>query len=89
MSDIDFSKCDFIKENMQFYTYYDFCDNCVIIKRMFKSLDRNAKLFYKWYVYANVHMGERFKNSIWDFLNCDDEYYYINLIKMKRVYSMK
>lgn len=69
MNGIDFSQCEFIEENMQFITYTEFCKNRNAIRRMFNELDRNGKIFYKWYVYANVHMKEQFKNAIWDYLN--------------------
>ena len=65
----DFSECRFIKEALQFYTYKDFCKNRFTIKRLYKTLTKDGKLFYKWYVYANVHMDELKKNYIWDFLN--------------------
>lgn len=89
MEETDFSKCKFIKENMQFYTYYDFCDNCSLIKRYFRSLGENAKLFYKWYVYANVHMNETFKNAIWDYLNFEDNIYKVYLLELKKKYHAK
>lgn len=66
---IDFSICDFIDEQMWFFTYYDFCDNRKEIKHLFKTLTPQQKKFYMWYVYANIHMNETFKNYIWDFLN--------------------
>ena len=89
MTDYDFSQCRFINENMQFFTYYDFCDGCKILKKNFKSLNSDAKLFYKWYIYANIHMNETFKNAIWDYLNCDDEVCYITLIELKKIYHTK
>lgn len=70
---IDFSECRFIKEEMQFITYVDFCRNRRAIKNMYKYLSRDAKQFYKWYVYANIHMTEFFKGKIWDYLNDYDE----------------
>ena len=89
MENVDFSICKFIKENMWFFTYYDFCDNCKIIKSLYKYLHENAQLFYKWYVYANVHMNETFKNAIWEYLNEEDPIYYIRLMDLKRQYRVK
>lgn len=88
MEYFDFSDCQFIKDKMQFYTYFDFCDNCDRIKNQYKQMNKNAKLFYKWYVYANVHMGEFFKNKIWEFLNDYDESGE-NLICAKILYKVK
>lgn len=66
---VDFSVCEFIDENMWFFTYADFCENRAIIKRMFDSLKYPGKKFYMWYVYANVHTSEQQKNKIWNYLN--------------------
>lgn len=84
---IDFSDCEFIEEQMKFYTFYDFCDNRYILRILFHSLNRNAKLFYKWYVYANIHTNETYKNAIWDYLNdfIDDA----QLLEMKIRYRAK
>lgn len=86
---VDFSVCEFINENMWFFTYYDFCDNAKAIKLLFDKLDRNAKLFYMWYVYANIHMNETYKNAIWDYLNQEPKEYYIRLLELKRTYRAK
>lgn len=84
---IDFSDCEFIEEQMKFYTFYDFCDNRYILRILFRSLNRNAKQFYKWYVYANIHTNETYKNAIWDYLNdfIDDA----QLLEMKIRYRAK
>lgn len=66
---VDFSECSFINDVLRFYTYYDFCDNRKILKANFNKLSLNGKLFYKYYVYSNIHMDLQFKNAIWDFLN--------------------
>lgn len=83
---IDFSQCEFIEENMQFMTYIDFCNNKYIIKHLFEQLDDNGKIFYKWYVYANIHMKETFKNAIWDYLNGYD-LNGIELMRITRIYK--
>lgn len=81
---IDFSQCRFIHDNMWFFTYQDFCANRKVIKRMFKELDRDGKMFYMWYVYANIHMDEQRKNRIWDYLNSDEPEYEMMLIYYRR-----
>lgn len=70
---VDFSVCEFINENMWFFTYNDFCENRFAIKKLFNELDRNGKIFYMYYVYANVRINEQLKNAIWDYLNEFDE----------------
>ena len=84
---IDFSDCEFINQYMKYYTFYDFCDDREMIKFLFQGLDHNVKRFYLWYVYANIHMNETYKNAIWDYLNdnIDDE----ELLRMKILYKAK
>ena len=69
----DFSECRFIKDALKFYTYKDFCTNRLAIKKMYQTLSDDGKIFYKWYVYANIHMDELKRNYIWDYLNDDDD----------------
>ena len=89
MIQTDFSECEFIDNEMWYYTYYDFCDQSKAIKKLYQCLSKQGKKFYSWYVYANIHMNETFKNAIWDFLNFDDEIYRIHLFELKRIYKAK
>ena len=89
MQDIDFTQCEFIYKNMNFLNYFDFCDNCYVIKEMYNELDHNGKRFYKWYVYANIHMDIPYKDKIWNFLNIDDPLAFIKLIDAKRFIKNK
>ena len=86
---VDFSECEFINNEMSYYTYYDFCNNCSAIKRLFKKLTNNGKRFYLWYVYANTHMKEFHKNAIWDYLNFDEPEYYNHLIQLEKQYKVR
>lgn len=88
MNDIDFTTCEFIQKNMNYINYFDFCDNCYAIKKLYLDLEHNAKRFYKWYVYANIHMDLSYKNAIWDFLNSDEIDYYLELIAKKQFYKI-
>lgn len=83
----DFSACKFIEEHMQFYTYYDFCDNCQAIRRLYNKLEDAARIFYHYYVYANTHMDLYYKNAIWDFLNDDMDVQ--GLLELKIKYRVK
>jgi hypothetical protein len=65
----DFSECEYINSNMKFYTYEDFYEHCIAIKRLYDGLSRNGKRFYMWYVYANIHITIGQKNKIWDYIN--------------------
>lgn len=72
MTDKDFKECDFINSEMKFYTYDDFKQNCVAIKRLYDNyLGRYGKIFYKWFVFANIHIAMNLKNKIWAYLNGD------------------
>ena len=89
MKDVDFSACPFIKEQLCFITYNDFCHNARIIKAIYEAMKTDAKVFYKWYVYANIHMSEFFKDKIWDYLNNSEPEYYIDLIESIRKYKVR
>ena len=86
--DIDFSFCDFIEEYMWFFTYYDFCDNRHYLKKVFETFTTNERVFYRYYVYANVHMDMQYKNAIWDYLN-DYDPYGAELLRLKKIYRAK
>ena len=83
MDNTDFSACAYIKDQMQYYTFDDFIENCTRLKTLYLELKPNAKIFYKWYVYANIHMNENYKNAIWTFLNSEDLNCYIYLLQLK------
>lgn len=86
---IDFSICEFIESHMWVITYDDFCDRRKGLKRLYESFDDNKKIFYKWYIYSNVHMTEAYKNTIWDYLNFDDPEYEDELMRKKFKYKPK
>lgn len=69
MKNVDFSECEFIQENMRYFTFDDFYEDRYIIKREFNKLSKNGKRFYLWYVFANIHMSLYKKNAIWDYIN--------------------
>lgn len=86
MKEIDFSECSFIEQEMQYYTFKDFCQQRRVIKKLYNCLSKNGKIFYHYYVYANIHMKITFKNKIWDYLNDyanDDE-----LLKLLEIYKI-
>ena len=89
MKDNDFTECLFIKKELCYLDYIEFCKNAIVLKLNYKELSKNGKIFYKWYVYANIHMTEYFKNIIWEYLNNDEQIYYINLINNISKYKFK
>ena len=42
-TEIDFSICRFIKEEMWYFTYDDFCNNRKALKRMFEKMDKDGR----------------------------------------------
>lgn len=87
MIKFDYKVCEFISEEMYFFTYYDFCDNRKQLKKLYKSMSKPEQKFYMWYVYANIHCNETYKNFIWDYLNdyIDD----CELLEKKKFYKAK
>lgn len=82
MEEKEFKECWFINDEMKFYSYKDFIDNCVVFKKLYdESLGKYGKTFYKWFLYANIHITLNQKNKIWDFLNgyCDKKALYLLL----------
>ena len=89
MKDIDFSICPFIRDELCFLTYFDFCKNAKILKAYYEALGNDAKRFYKWFVYSNIHMTEYFKDTIWEYLNNNDPECYIRLIENLSKYRVR
>ena len=85
MTDYDFKEVEFINKNMRYITYNDFVKNHDKIKKRFKEMTRYGRLFFKWYVYANIHTNEYLKNIIWEYLNSDEPQAYVNLISRKQI----
>ena len=80
MTENDYLECRFIDIEMRFTTFESFLKDAKAIKRLYKAL--NHKLFYKWYVYANIHISLKRKNLMWSYLNDDITYeQFINLTK--------
>lgn len=79
----DFSECEFINDYLRFVSYNDFCKNCNVIRAYYRTLSKNGKQFYKWFVYANILMNEGQKNMIWNFLNSETKDDIIDLLNLK------
>lgn len=80
MEDFDYNFCEFIEVEMSFITYKDFCNDCKCIKESYNKLNKMQKRVYKWYVYSRITMNINLKNKIWEYLNCNDIYYYVELL---------
>ena len=89
MIGVDFSECEFIRTEMWFYTYNDFCECRQALKRLYRNLNKISKRVYMYYVYANTHMEYKYKNAIWDYLNFDDREYEIRLLVLQHSYKVK
>ena len=83
----DLSECNFLDKRLKYYTYIDFCKRRKSIKKAYQQLTTNQRQFYLWYVYANLHMTETYKNTIWDYLNDYDTDEH--LLKLRRWYKAR
>lgn len=72
MTESDYKECRYIDIEMRFTTFESFLQDAGAIKRLYKQL--NHKIFYKWYVYANIHISLNRKNLMWSYLNDDLSY---------------
>lgn len=72
MTEEEYKECAWIDTNMKFFTYNDFKKNAYFIKRLYNVLSH--KIFYKWYVYANIHLTLKQKDIVWNYLNGDADY---------------
>lgn len=67
----DFSDCNFLDVDFTFYTYTEFYAKCYKIKHKYERLNPRQKEFYHYYIYANQHMTQTYKDRITEFLNGD------------------
>ena len=80
MTEADYKECRFIDIEMRFTTFESFVQDARAIKRLYRAL--NHKIFYKWYVYSNIHISLYRKNIMWSYLNDDITYeQFLNLTK--------
>ena len=63
-----FKACDFIKKEMQFYSFQDFLNEMEYIKFYFENSNYYIRQLYQWYVFANVNVSNKQKNLIWDYI---------------------
>ena len=72
MTEEEYKECRYIDNNLKFYTYRDFKRDAFYLRALYDKLEH--KLFYKWYVYANIHLTPKQKDIAWSFLNRDVGY---------------
>ena len=72
MTEDEYKECRYIDNNLKFYTYREFKRNAFYLRILYDKLPH--KIFYKWYVYANIHLTMKQKNIAWAFLNHDVGY---------------
>ena len=79
---VDLSDCKFLDIDLRFYTYTEFCSKNRLIKKKYERLNDVQKTFYHYYIYANQHMTQTYKDRIQEYLNddCDEKELY-NIIK--------
>ena len=72
MTEEEYKECKYIDNDLKFYTYRDFKRDACYLRKLYDKLPH--KIFYKWYVYANIHLTMKQKNIAWAFLNHDVGY---------------
>ena len=72
MTEEEYKECIYIDNDLKFYTYRDFKRDAFYLRKLYDKLPH--KIFYKWYVYANIHLTMKQKNIAWAFLNHDVGY---------------
>lgn len=72
MTEEEYKECKYIDNDLKFYTYRDFKRDAFYLRKLYDKLPH--KIFYKWYVYANIHLTMKQKNIAWAFLNHDVGY---------------
>lgn len=72
MTEEEYKECRYIDNNLKFYTYRDFKRDAFYLRKLYDKLPH--KIFYKWYIYSNIHLTEKQKNIAWAFLNHDVGY---------------
>ena len=70
--EIWYKSCEFIRKEMQFYSYEDFKENIEYIKYYYQKMGNIGKELYKWYIFSNVNISFSKKELIWDIINAND-----------------
>ena len=87
MSDVDFQECRVIENCLCYLTFDEFYKFREVIAKAFNDLSKDGKLFYKYYVYANIHMNRYYKDAIWDYINFPTAKKEIELLNMNLEYK--
>lgn len=87
MSDVDFKECRVIENCLCYLTFDEFYKFREVITKAFNELSKDGKLFYKYYVYANIHMKLNCKDAIWSYINSPTAENEIELINLKLIYK--
>ena len=72
MTEEEYKECRYIDNNLKFYTYRDFKRDAFYLRVLYDKLPH--KIFYKWYIYSNIHLTMKQKDIVWSFLNHDVGY---------------
>ena len=77
------NSCEFIEDNMKYYSFTDFLDKARIIKVIFNQQNTTTKRMYMWYVFSsNITYNQ--KLGVWDYLNSYASYEDLILLKSNR-----
>lgn len=74
---------------LAFYSYKQFCDRCEWLRDKYLNLSYEDKYIYKMFVYSISDISLYLKDTIWEYLNEDeDSMYYVSkeeLLSRRRV----
>lgn len=68
-----YDACMFVEDFLCFYSYKDFMENRVILKRNFKRCGYKEKHLYMYYVLSRYNISQAKKEYIWEYLNAPDD----------------
>ena len=77
------NSCEFIEDNMKYYSFTDFLDKARIIKAIYSQQNTTTKRMYMWYVFSsNITYNQ--KLGVWDYLNAYSSYNDLIALKSNR-----
>ena len=62
-----------VRHSMSFDDFCDFYNRRIIIKAAYGTLSKEEKTVYKYYVYSRRLLREKACDSIWGYINAEDE----------------
>lgn len=86
MKEKEFWDCKFLDNGLKFYTFNEFVEDALAMKRLYDEMNPKQIYLYRWYVYAHPNLSMNAKNLFWDFLNdyCPYEQFTLRVKQVKK-----